>query len=173
MELVVVAIGLVVLLVGRNLFWLVVGLVGFLLGVGLGELWFVDQPTWLIAMAALLLGVLGAVVALVFERFAIALAGFYAAGYIALAVAGQLGYESVSVFVPLGAGLIGALVTALLTDWAIIVLTALVGSAAVVSAFDLGARLEALAFVALALTGGLVQYAIRGRHRRHRAGMKT
>lgn len=172
MDLFVALIGLVVLFAGRNLFWLVVGLVGFLLGMGVGEAWFGDQPAWVIALAALLLGALGAVLALVLQRFAIALVGFFAAGYIALAVASQLGYTSVPPLVPFGAGLVGAVITALLTDWAIIVLTALVGAAAVVSALDFAPALKGLAFVVLSLIGGLVQYGMMGRRRINRGDVK-
>ncbi|MGD8831049.1 MAG: hypothetical protein PVF57_10640, partial [Pseudomonadales bacterium] len=147
-------------------FWLAVGLVGFLFGVELGGAWFADQSDWIITLAAVGLGVLGMVMAIVLERVAIALAGFYAAAYVALIVGRLSGHEVLPFFVPIAAGVVGAIATALLTDPAIIALTALFGSAAAASAMDLDPIPRALAFAALALLGSLAQYAVLVRRRR-------
>lgn len=165
-EILTIGLGCIVLVAGRNVFWLVIGLIGFLFGVQLGQSWLADQPIWLIALAAAVLGVLGAVLAIVFERVAFALAGFYLAAYLAAVLSAGLGHASVAVLAPLIAGVIGAIIAALLTDWVIIVLSALAGSAAVVSVMGFAPSVEALVFSILALAGIIVQYAVLSRHRR-------
>ena len=66
---------------------------------------------------------------------------------------------------PYIAGLIGALLAALLGDWTLIVLSALAGAAAIVSVFVLQPQVEAAGFLALALAGVLVQRNMLARRR--------
>jgi hypothetical protein len=58
---------------------------------------------------------------------------------------------------PYVAGIIGALLALLLTDWSIIILSALAGAAAILSVFALQPLVEVASFMLLALAGILVQ----------------
>ena len=122
--------GFVVLLAGRNIFWLFIALVGFLVGIEFAEIWLAGQPTWLIVAVAIAAGLIGAVLSMLFERVAFALSGFYATAYLAIIFAAKFGFDIVPVSVIFAAGLLGAFLTALLMDWAIIVLSSLAGAAA-------------------------------------------
>jgi hypothetical protein len=87
----------------------------------------------MIISAAIVMGLIGAVLSMLYERVAFALAGFYAAGYLAIVLAAKLGIDTVTVGVVLTVGLLGALLAALLMDGAIIVLSSLAGAAAIIS----------------------------------------
>src|ERR1700730_12535072 len=80
-------IGAVILLFGRKLFWLCVAAVGFAAGVEFAP-HFVHEPSTLIMLAfAIVLGLIGAVLALFLQKVASAIAGFLAGGNLALAMA--------------------------------------------------------------------------------------
>jgi hypothetical protein len=149
-------VGLVVLLWGRRLFWLLVGGVGFLLGAQLAGSLLGDQEQWVILLAALAAGVLGAVIAVFLERIAFALVGLLAGAGIALEIVQQAGWQESALIAAVVGGAVGLVAALLLTDWAIVVLSALVGAAALVSVFaevGLDEALRPLVFIALAVVG--------------------
>ena len=152
-----IVLGCTVLLAGRNIFWLFIAVIGFLLGTELAHVWLAAQPVWLALVAGIVTGLAGAVLAVLYQRVAFALAGFYAAVFLVIMYTGKLGLSSMPAITPYVVGLFGALLAALLTDWTIIVLSALAGAAAVVSVLVLQPSVEAVSFLALALIGVLVQ----------------
>lgn len=160
-----IVLGGIVLLSGRNIFWLVIGLIGFLLGVEYGRVLLAQQPALLIAIGAIALGILGAVLGIIFERAAFGLAGFFAATFVATVLPVELGYVPLPFLAVLVAGVLGAVIAVLIMDWGIIVLTALMGSAVIVSAVSLAPLVEAMGFTVLALTGIFVQSYVRSRRR--------
>src|SRR6266404_9346800 len=80
-------IGVVILFFGRRLFWLCVAAVGFAAGVELAP-HLIHEPTPLLALTfALVLGFVGALLAIFLQKIAIAVAGFLAGGKLAGAIA--------------------------------------------------------------------------------------
>ncbi len=156
--------GIVVLFAGRNIFWLFIALIGFLAGIQFASLWLADQQTWMILMAGVFAGIIGALLAVVFERVAFALAGFYAAALLASLSAARFGVMDIHL-VMIVAGIAGALIAFVLTDWAIIILSALAGAATIVSVFALEPPIESSLFIVLAIIGVLVQSAMLKRHK--------
>jgi hypothetical protein len=152
-----VLLGCTVLLAGRNIFWLFIAVIGFLLGTELAQVWLAGKPVWMVLVAGVVAGLAGAVLAIVYERVAFALAGFYAAMFLVITYADKLGFASMPAVTPYVVGVFGAVLAALLTDWTIIVLSALAGAAAIVSVLALQPGVEAVSFLALALVGILVQ----------------
>lgn len=149
-------VGLLILFWGRRLFWLLVGGVGFLLGAQLAGELLGDQEQWVILLAALAAGVLGAVIAVFLERAAFGLIGLLAGAGIALEIVQQAGWQESALWAAVIGGAVGLVAALWLTDWAIVVLSALVGAAALVSAFaafGLDDDLRPLAFIALAIVG--------------------
>jgi hypothetical protein len=159
-------LGCMVLLAGRNIFWLFIAVIGFLLGTELAQVWLAGQPLWLMLAAGSVMGLVGAVLALLYQRVAFALAGFYAVAFLVITYAGKTGLAGMPAVTPYVAGLIGALLAVLLTDWTIIVLSALAGAATIVSVFALQPVVEAVIFLALVLAGVLVQRNMLA-HRQH------
>src|ERR1044071_6572953 len=79
-------IGVVILLFGRKLFWLCVAAVGFAAGVEIAP-HLVQHPSPMLALTfALVLGFVGALLAMFLQKIAVGIAGFVAGGRLALAV---------------------------------------------------------------------------------------
>jgi hypothetical protein len=157
MHFLIIILGLIVLAFGRKIFWLSVAIVGFLVGMELTGMLLVDQPTWVLLVAGLGAGLLGAVLAIFFQRVAFAVAGLFAGAYLAVMAAPPLGVAGTSLLVPIIGGLIGAVVAILLMDWAIIALSCLVGAGAIVSQLHVRHAQGAIIFVVLAVIGILIQ----------------
>ena len=150
-------LGCIFLLVGRNLFWLFIGLVGFVFGFDLAGIWLADKAGWLIVLIGLFTGLVGAILAVVFERIAFALAGFYAAVYLAVTLPGTLGLPDMHAILIVLGGFMGALLAALVMDWVIIILSALAGATIIVSTLGLGQVPGTIVFAVLALAGAFMQ----------------
>ena len=156
--------GLALLLFGRRLFWVFVGVIGFIAGMRFGAEVVKGQPEVVILLIAVAMGLLAALLAVVLQRVAVAVAGGLAGGMIAIEVAAMLGSTSEParwIFFVVGAVLAAILVLALF-DWALILLSALSGANLVSGAlpFDHTAQLIILAI--LFLVGVLAQARILG-----------
>ena len=91
MHFLIIVLGLIVLLLGRNIFWLTVAIVGFLVGMEFAGMLLVDQPTWVLLAVGLGAGLVGAVLAVLVQRVAFGLAGFFAGAYLTVIVTQSLG----------------------------------------------------------------------------------
>jgi predicted neutral ceramidase superfamily lipid hydrolase len=152
-----IILGLILLVFGLKLFWLFVAVAGFLSGMLFGDLLLPDQAQWIRLLVAVGAGVLGALLAVLAQRVAFALAGFYGGAYLALILAQSLGGEGRSMLLFVVAGVIGAIIATLIMDRAIIVISSLVGAGVVVEALPLGQGVRILIFMALVAAGILVQ----------------
>src|SRR3954468_6838427 len=123
-------IGVIILLFGRRIFWLCVAAVGFAAGVELAP-HLVQQPSpWLSLTVALVLGFIGALLALFLQKLAIAVVGFLSGGKLALAMATAfLGNAAQFYWISfIIGGVVGAILLLLLFDWALIFLSSIVGA---------------------------------------------
>jgi hypothetical protein len=153
-----ILIGILVLTLGRRLFWLFVGVVGFALGFTFATEFFQAQPGWLIVIA-LGIGLLGALLAVFVQQIAIGVAGFIGGGYITLTVANALGWDpGPAAWLPfLIGGVFGLVLMIVIFDWALIVLSSLVGAGLIVEAIQLREPVEVALFVILVIVGIVVQ----------------
>jgi len=152
-----IIIGLILLVFGRKLFWLFVAMTGFLVGAATARVFFADEPEWVILSTALGVGLLGAVLAVVAKRVAFALAGFYAGSYLAMTAFQMLGGGGNGMIWLVFGGVIGGVFAALIMDWAIIVLSCLVGAGAIVQTLPLRPTGELVVFVVLMVSGFFLQ----------------
>ncbi len=163
MALITVLIGLALLAAGRKLFWLFVGVVGFALGYNLGMqvstqyLHGGGQTAVLVFAGAL--AVAGALLAVFVEKLAVSAAGFLFGGYLAIQA---IGHPEAGINLPLLAlfvagGIVGALLVALVFNWALIILTSLTGSLMVLSDLPVRNTLGTVLFIALAVVGMAIQ----------------
>ena len=95
-----------------------------------------------------------------------ALAGFYAGGYVALVVAERFAPGAVGVAIFLLGGAVGALFAALVMDWAIIVLSCMVGATLVAASIGVARPVGVLVYAGLVAAGVLVQAWLMRRTRR-------
>src|SRR3954470_4955781 len=165
--LLVLLAGLVLLVAGRRLFWLFVGIVGFFAVYR----WFEPHPgappsgPWLLALLA---GLVGIVLAIFLQRVAIALAGFFAGGWFAvqllrLHMANPRG-GALLVFVI--AGVIAAILAMALFDLALVILSSLAGADLIVGALHPRPGVAKLLLLGLAVVGIAVQMGFTARRRR-------
>lgn len=165
--------GAVLLVLGRRLFWLFVAIAGFYFGFEVARALAAEQPAWLFWTIAIGAGLIGAVLAMLLQRVGFALGGFYAGGYIALVAAERFAPGTIGVAAFLVGGVIGAVLATLLMDWAIIVLSCLVGAALVVPALGLQPLASALVYAGLVAVGIVVQAQLmrgKGHKPEHRSG---
>ena len=158
-------IGAVVLLFGRQLFWLCVAAIGFAAGATLAS-HVVSEPTPLLQLTlAIFLGFIGALLALFLQKLAIGLVGFIAGGRFAVGLAATFvaQYASHYWLTFIIGGLIGTVLLLMLFDWTLIFASSLIGAHLITSAISLPPTGEILLFSALVLFGVLVQAASAGR----------
>lgn len=151
-------LGAVVLFFGRRLYWLVIGVLGFLVGVQLTGQLLAETQLVVQLLAAVAAGVVGAVLAIMFQRIAFAVGGLFAGAYLAHGFAASFGAhpDIQLIWLAIG-GVAGAVIAALVMDWAIIALTSLVGAGAIVNTLVLPDGIVALLLVVLAALGIAVQ----------------
>jgi hypothetical protein len=155
-----VVLGIVVLLFGRTLYWAFIAIAGFLVGMALADQWLADKELWIRILAAVAAGVVGAVLGIFIQRLAFAIGGFFAGWYLAFAIATQMHAPGDTNIWMIAGGILGAIVAALVMDWAIIVLSSLVGAAAILSppfVAKLGDQWYPVLFALLAVIGIVFQ----------------
>lgn len=152
-------LGVVLLVAGRRLFWLLVGGIGFVIGVMLAQQFFHGSELTIV-LAGLVLGIIFALLAVFLESIAIGIAGFLGGGYVLLSIAGMLGLNQNNlmtwVIFAVG-GVIGVILVAVLFSWAIITISSLAGASMVVTAFGMTAATAGLVFIGLVIAGVLIQ----------------
>ena len=151
--------GIALLIAGRRLFWLFVGLIGFISGIQMATRFFPGQPEWMILAIALTAGVLGALIAFFLQWLAIGLAGFSAGAYIVASLLGVSGVGTSGIgwlLIVIG-GILGVLLIIVLFDWALIILSSLVGSGLITETVHIDRGGATLLFIALCIVGIIVQ----------------
>lgn len=158
-------IGIILLFAGRKLFWFFVGAAGFLAGLFYAPQFFQGQPGWVLLLIALAAGLLGALLAVFLQRFAVALAGFFLGGYLLTALLSALGVQvgALSWVVFVIGGLVVAVLVSLLFDWALIFLSAITGAVMVSQSLPVSPAIMAVLFAILLVAGVVVQAGVRQR----------
>lgn len=160
--------GTVLLLFGRKLFWLFVGVAGFLAGFDLATRLFANSPEWIAIVVGIVIGLIGALLAVVLQRIAVAIAGFFIGGYIATYLLELLGANLGNlVWLPyVIGGILGALLAFMMFDWALIILSSLAGATLIVQSFQLESIMTTILLVVLFIIGVIIQASLTGRERR-------
>ena len=114
---------------------------------------------------------LGAILALLLQKVAIAVAGFLVGGHVATAlmtafVAAHAQYSGATFII---GGIVGALLLLALFDWALILFSAIAGAQLISSNLHLPASGAGLVFLGLTIVGMIAQAALLGRRRAVRA----
>jgi hypothetical protein len=155
-----IVLGALLLVFGRKLFWLFVGIAGFLVGMEIASNLLADQQEWVRWLAAIGAGLIGVLLAVFAGRVAFAIGGFFAGAYIALMIVQHFGI-AVNPNVPLVVGgVIGAVIAAALMDTAIIVLSSLMGAGAIAQEIDVTQPVRSLIFVGLVAAGIVIQFTL-------------
>jgi Domain of unknown function (DUF4203) len=148
------------LLFGRRLFWLFVGCIGFFAGFDIANGLFPGQPQWLIFLIAIGAGLLGAIASIFLQRVVVGVAGFFAGGYFLsnLAVTVLPTHQPAVPWIAYVIGGIGgALLTLVLLDPALIILSSLAGATAICQNLPLPDSGKGILFLALLILGIITQ----------------
>ena len=163
MILLAILAGIALLVAGRRLFWLFVGLIGFISGIRLAPQFFPGHPEWMVLVIALMAGALGALLALVLQWLAIGLAGFFAGAYVVVSLLSISGWGTSGMnwlFFFIG-GILGTLLMIVLFDWALIILSCLAGAGLIIETIHADRWVMILLFTALFIAGIVVQLRVK------------
>ncbi len=151
--------GLALLTLGRQIYWVFAGVTGFLLGLDLAARLLPGQHEIVFIIIALILGVVGALLAIAFQQVAIILAGFAAAGLFAVALLEELRVTQPAILLVffIVAGIIGAVLVLLNFDWAVILLSSIFGAAILARTIPMARPLAYVVFLVLAALGVIIQ----------------
>jgi len=161
-------LGAVLLIAGRKLFWLFIGILGFITGVQVtASFW--HGSDWLLVIIGLIVGIIFAALANFLQKLAIAIAGFLSGGYVAMVVAGILGFEGgpIALGIYILGGLAGIALINFLFDWTLIALSSLAGAALIIRTFFAHGGSAQLIFFGLFIFGVLVQSALFRSEKQH------
>jgi len=157
-----IAVGILLLCMGRRLFWLFVAAVGFVIAGQMAEVLLAHEPQLVRLLVAAFVGLLGALVAIYVQKLAITLAGFLAGGYILMTLldASTLhcpGWISFAI-----GGLIGAILMIVVFNWTLMVFSSATGAHLIVPALHLHHTMASIIFVVLCVLGVLIQARLSG-----------
>jgi hypothetical protein len=153
-----IVVGALLLFFGRKVFWLFVGAVVFIVVMDTAPR-FVHHQESTIFYVALAAGVLAASAGYFVQKVALRVAGFLAGGFFAFTLTEQYLPQFASYWwvAALAGGIIGAVITSFLVEWALIMLSSIAGALLITQRFDLDATQNLAAFIALTLIGVVVQ----------------
>ena len=161
-------IAAILLFFGQRIYWLFVGAIGFIAGMDLALRWFPSQSQSATLLVAVIAGLVGIVLAIFFQKLAVAVAGFLAGGHFALLLLPNFDHptgDQFSTIVYVAAGILAAFLAVALLDWALIILSALIGAGLIAQWAVDAPTLRAIIFIVLFLIGVGVQASILRRRR--------
>ncbi len=154
-----VLIGATILIAGRKLFWLFVGCLGFLVGFTYAERFMGPQPGYIVLGAGLIAGIIMACFAIFVQKFAVALCGFMAGGFITLHILDITKFGAphyLWLFCLIG-GILGTLLLSLIFDWALVILSVILGGSLIVRSIDLPPDIKLWIYLFLIVLGVAIQ----------------
>jgi len=157
-----VVVGAALLTLGRKLFWLFVGGIGFIAGITLAARFMSDQSPQIILLIGILGGLLGAGLAVMLQKLAIAVAGFVAGGYVLTEGLQLLGFSSIRLdwVLFLVGGIIGSILIAKLFEWGLILLSSLSGAVMIAQALPVEGQVQVLISMGAFVLGVVFQAGI-------------
>ena len=159
MDLMRLILGFLSMILGRRLFWLFVGGVGFIAGMSLTSQFFGGQSEVIVLIIAFAAGLLGILLALFLQKIAIWVVGFLAGGYLSVGLMDLLmvnmGQYNWLVFVV--GGILGSVLAFVLFDWALIILSSVFGALLIAQAIQLPQSATLASFVNLVIIWVLAQ----------------
>ena len=159
MLILIAIIGFIILTMGRQLFWIVIAGVGFVLGILYAGQYYSGQPGWVILIIGLVVGGVGALLAYLMQRFAGVITGFAAGWYLTFSLLNYIDFGTalLNQILPAIGGAIGALLILVLFDWSLIVISSMTGAAMIVQSLEFNENILMGLFIILFLLGVAIQ----------------
>ncbi|AOY58625.1 MULTISPECIES: TM7S3/TM198-like domain-containing protein [Desulfococcus] len=152
-------VGIMILFIGRKLFWLFVGSLGLMAGLTYTERFLGPQEEYVILGIAVLIGLLFAVSAFLLKKIAVGVAGFMVGAYVTFYFLKVFGYHETQFvwLICLLGGIVGIALMAFLFDWAIIFLSSVFGAVLVIQSIALEPHITPWAFFGMVILGCAAQ----------------
>lgn len=153
-----VFIGFAMLIMGRQLFWIVISGLGFILGMTYANQYFHGSPG-LILLISFGIGAIGALLSYVLQHAAAGLAGFLSGWYLThiFVTSQNLHFGQFTMIVPIVGGIIGAILIALVLEWSLIFFSSTTGAYIIAQAINLGPKIMLATFIFLFVLGVVIQ----------------
>jgi hypothetical protein len=167
MALVNIIVGVILLILGRKFFWFFVAAIGFYAGLEGATRFVSGTPSWMTYLIAIVVGMVGALVAYFAQKLMIGLAGFLAGAFITSRLvalfSAQFQMSNWNWAIILIGGIIGISLMLGVFEWALIVLSSFMGTVLIINGLNLVSLVAILAGIALFLVGVSVQNDMRRR----------
>ena len=152
-------VGIILLISGRRLFWVLVACAGFVAGYEYAISSAGFQNQWVVFLVAFGAGFAGAILAIFLQSIAIGVAGFLLGGYSATTLLRLLEMSSLQNYWPvyIVGGAVGLILMVALFDYAIIFLSSIAGASLIVQATSLISPVNIILFLVLAMAGAVLQ----------------
>lgn len=150
------ALGLALLFMGWRLLWLFVGVAGFAAGLQAAPMLFGMQPFSILWGVGLVCGVIGAMLALFFQKLAVVLGGVLAGIALALHLLPVTNPNAV-MLISLVCGVGGGVVLFLFFDWVLIFFSAMIGASLIIDSLGIHLPWPVISYVLIVATGVAVQ----------------
>jgi hypothetical protein len=161
MSLIKLLLGIIMLTMGRRLFWLFIGSASFVLGFDIAERILPNLPHDITLIIAVIAGLVSALVAVTFHKVAIYVGGFWPGGYLLIQVLTEFGIHIRHHWLPfIAGGIIGAILINLAFNLALIVLSSLFGAILIGQALHLSAGRTSIPFFLLCALEIAMQYGL-------------
>jgi hypothetical protein len=153
-----VVVGFSLLIMGRQLFWVSVAGLGFLLGINYATQYFQGRAE-MILLISLGAGLIGAVLAFTLQRAAAGLIGFLAGWYLATILItrfdlGLAGYDTIAAIL---GGIMGVFLISILMDWSLIILSCLSGAVVISQSLTFRSDINLVISIILFVLGVAIQ----------------
>jgi hypothetical protein len=152
-------VGVLLLTLGRKLFWLFVGGSGFVFALYFAAELMPDQPTWVFLLLGIVAGLLGAWLAVTLQWLAVGVGGFFGGSYVAAMLMDSVHFDiGGPEWVPAAVGgVLGAILLGALFNPALIVLSSLIGAVLVTDSLPLASEASMVVMVVCTVLGIVVQ----------------
>jgi len=147
-----------ILLFGRLLYWLFVGVVAYFFGLELATN-FLAGEQGMIMLIAIISGIIGVALAIVARYMAVGLAGFIVGGFLFLQIIAVSDFNAGNytwlVFV--AGGVLGVMMVGFLSDWAVILLSSFMGAFLILNELEVDESLLLWIYLGMVAVGIIVQ----------------
>ena len=157
-----IILGIMLLMLGRKLFWLFSGAIAFIFGLEFVPLILRGQSEHVILIIALVLSIAAIVLSFIVQKIGLGIAGFMAGGFVAMSIVNELKVNIPWlpwVLFAVG-GIFGVVFTLVLFDWALIILSSLSGAFLLVHVMGFNLSLTKILFMLLVAVGIATQAGI-------------
>jgi hypothetical protein len=160
--LIIAGVGL--LIFGKRMFFLFVGTMGFFLGMTIAPEIIHGLSQTAILIIAIIIGLLGALLAVVVQKIAVGLAGFAGGGYLVYFFINSLSVNIGTFLWPviIVGGILGAILATSMFSWALVILSSAIGAAIITENLKVSQPLSLILLISFFVLGMILQSRFKG-----------